>query len=193
MTDLRRLGKRGSYRLGRLAAPPAEDQAPRPRHPSFHLARRGPVGAWVAGVLTATGLIAAASVLGWWFVPFIVGVAAGPVSRWGRLPLRTAAVTLLAAATVGWGVPLAWVATVRPAGTAARTAAALAGAPPHTGVLIAAALLVAAAEAVAGLGLGRAVTPLPRGLIAPRRRFTRAAAGRVPDWPAPRGGAPSPA
>ena len=48
MADPRKLGKRGSYRLGKLGAPPA----PRPpwpaaHYPSFARRRRGPAGAWL--------------------------------------------------------------------------------------------------------------------------------------------------
>src|SRR5207237_1418800 len=84
MADLRRLGKRGSYRLGRLGAQPA----------------------------------------------------------------------------AGWGAALWWL--VRgglPEGAVAREIAALAGLPAHAAVAVAITLLVAVIQAVAGLWLGRALTP----------------------------------
>ena len=48
MADPRKLGKRGSYRLGRLGARPVLG-TPRPaaRRPSFTPRRRGPAGAWL--------------------------------------------------------------------------------------------------------------------------------------------------
>lgn len=142
MADLRRLGKRGSYRLG----------APRARVSSWW---------WLAIVLAGTLVIAGAAEFGLWFMPFLAGLAAGlGAARLGwRLRHTLPAVVIMA--LLGWGVPLYWPALVQgqPAGATARVIAALAGLPPHafTGVLVT--LLVAVLQAVAGLWLGRAVTP----------------------------------
>ena len=89
MADLRRLGKRGSYRLGRLGAQPAAPKAPSaPHYPSWAPHHRGPVLLWLLACLAGVVIIAAAAVLGWWFVPFLVGLAAGLAARYGRWRLR---------------------------------------------------------------------------------------------------------
>jgi len=163
VADLRRLGKRGSYRLGRLGAPPAERAAPPgPHYPSFAPGHRGPAWGWALGCVAGAGVIAGGTTFGWWFVPFVVGIAAGIAARYGRWRLRVTmpAVALMAAA--GWGVPLGWSAWRGSAvGATARVVAALAGLPPHAAVAIAATLLVAVLQALCGLWLGRALTPRP--------------------------------
>lgn len=163
MADVRRLGKRGSYRLGRLGVPPpGPGRAPRAHYPSFLPARRGPASAWVLGGLAGVAVVAAGAALGWWFVPFLAGVAAGVAGRFGRLRLRTALPAILVIAAAGWAVPLAW-AMVRglPVQAVARTVAALAGLPAHASVVLALTLLVAMLQAAAGLWVGRVLTPRP--------------------------------
>lgn len=160
MADLRRLGKRGAYRLGRLGRPPEQAAAPEPHYPSFAPRHRGPVLAWLAGWVAATAAIAAGALAGWWYLPFLAGLAAGLAARWGRWPLRVTlpAVTVMAAA--GWGLALGWL--VRdglPERAVAREIAALAGLPAHAYVVIAVTLLVAVIEGLAGLWLGRATLP----------------------------------
>jgi hypothetical protein len=105
-------------------------------------------------------VIAGGTTFGWWFVPFVVGIAAGIAARYGRWRLRVTmpAVTLMAA--VGWGIPLGWSAWRGSAvGATARVVAALAGLPPHAAAAIAFTLLVAVIQALAGLWLGRALVP----------------------------------
>lgn len=163
MADPRRLGKRGSYRLGRLGAPAPERVRPRgPRYPSFAPGHRGPASGWVLGCLAGVVVIAAGTAFGWWFVPFVVGVAAGIAARYGHWRRRVAlvAVTLMAAA--GWGIPLLWSAWRGSAvGATARVVAALAGLPPHAVVAIAATLLVAVIQGLLGLWLGQVLSPRP--------------------------------
>jgi hypothetical protein len=162
MTDLRRLGKRGSYRLGRLGAPSAAAQPPRVHYPAFRPARRGRPSGWLAAGLAATVLVAAGASLGWWFVPFLVGLVGGLASRYGRLRLPTAAAAMLLVAAVGWAVPLAWAAAAGlPVRKVAAAVAALAGLPAHASVIIAVTLLVAVLQASAGLWVGRALGPRP--------------------------------
>jgi len=159
-----RLGKRGSYRLGGLAQQGIGRPAPpRPFRPSFTRPyHAGPVWAWVLASLAGTGLIAGGAALGAWFTPFVVGLATGVAARWGgwRLPVTGPAVLFMAAG--GWGLAL-WVPALAglPVGATARTIAALAGLPPHAAVAIAVTLAVSVAQALAGLWLGRALTPRP--------------------------------
>jgi hypothetical protein len=145
MADLRRLGKRGSYRLGS-----SRD-------------RVGP-GWWLVIVLAGALVIAGGTELGLWFVPFLAGLAVGLLL--GRLGwrLRHTLPAVLVMALLGWGVPLYWPAIVsgQPAGATARVIAALAGVPPHAVFGVVFTLLVGVLQAVVGLWLGRAVQPGPR-------------------------------
>ncbi len=165
MTDLRRLGKKGSYRLGRLGVPPPGPQQQfRPHYPSFRRTYRGPLTAWLAGGLAAVAVIALGAAAGWWFVPFVAGLAAGVVSRAGGLRLRAAGPAVLVIAAAGWAVPLAWAAARGlPVLGVARTVAALAGLPAHASVIVGLTLLVAVLQAEAGLWLGRVATSRQRG------------------------------
>ena len=91
-----------------------------------------------------------------WFVPFIVGVAAGVASlRWRRM-----VVLAVFAAVAGWAIPM-WLLALRglPAGATARAIASLAGLPPYAAVTIVATLLLAALQALAGAWLTRALLP----------------------------------
>jgi len=161
VAELRRLGKRGSYRLGRLGAPPSVPKAPPdPHYPSFAPHHRGPVVLWLLACLAGVVIIVATALLGWWFVPFLVGLAAGLAARYGRWRLRVTLPATVVVAAAGWGAALWWL--VRgglPEGAVAREIAALAGLPPHAPVAVAATLLVAVIQAVAGLWLGRALAP----------------------------------
>ena len=162
MTDPRKLGKRGSYRLGRLGAPSAT-RAPWPtaHYPSFAPQRRGPAIAWLLACLAGTVLVAAGALAGWWFLPFVAGLAAGLAVRFGRLRLRTALAAAVAVAAAGWGATLAWLALRDglPEVAVARSIAALAGLPASAAAAIAVTLLVAVVQAAVGLWLGRALAP----------------------------------
>jgi hypothetical protein len=142
--DFKRLGKRGSYRLGRLRAQGvAHSQPPSPFRPRFtRRDHRWPVSVWLLGYLAGVLLIIAGAAIGWWFVPFAAGVLAGLVNWIGRWPTRIAL-------------------RGQPYGAQARVIAALLGLPAYSAVGVAVTLLVAAAQAVAGYWLGRALTPLP--------------------------------
>jgi hypothetical protein len=162
--DLKRLGKRGSYRLGRLRAQGiAAPGRSAPFRPSFTRPRhRGPTLAWLAAGLAGTLVIAGGAAAGLWFVPFAAGLAAGLANRIGgwRARVMMLAVTIMAIA--GWAIPLGWFAlTGEPAGATARVIAALLGLPAFatTGVVVT--LAVAVAQALAGLWLGRALAPHP--------------------------------
>jgi hypothetical protein len=115
-----------------------------------------PALAWVLGVVVLAAIVAVTAWAGAWFVPFIAGVGAGVASlRWRRMVLLAAA-----AAVAGWAVPL-WVQALRglPIGATARAIAGLAALPPYAGVTIAATLLLAALQALAGAWLARALLP----------------------------------
>jgi hypothetical protein len=115
----------------------------------------GPLG-WAAAFVVLAAVVAATAEAGAWFVPFIVGVAAGVASlRWRRM-----VVLAVFAAVVGWAIPL-WALALRglPAGATARAIASLAGLPPYATVTIVATLLLAALQALAGAWLTRALLP----------------------------------
>jgi hypothetical protein len=165
MADLRKLGKRGAYRLGVLGSPPAAPGRPAsPHYPSWVPGHRGPVTLWLLGCLAAVVVIAAAAAIGWWFMPFLAGLAGGIASHLGRWRLRSTLLATVLVAVLGWAVALGWQAWHAGAVRAtARVLAALAGLPAHSPVGIAATLLVAVLQALAGLWLGRALFPrLPR-------------------------------
>jgi hypothetical protein len=161
MADLRRLGRRGSYRLGRLGLPPAAPAAPpAPRYPSWAPHHRGPASLWLLACLAGVALVAAGALAGLWFMPFLAGVAAGVAARYGRWRLRTALAAAAAMAAAGWGLALWWlVLHGMPDGAVAREIAALAGLPPYAALVVAVAVLIAVVQAAVGLWLGRALAP----------------------------------
>jgi hypothetical protein len=161
VADLRRLGRRGSYRLGRLAAPPpAPVRLPPAHHPSFVPRRRGAAGLWLLAWLAGAAIVAAAAVFGWWFVPFLAGVGAGLASRYARAGLLVALLAGGTAAAAGWGAALWWqVLHGLPEGATARVIAALAGLPTYAAVAVAVTLCVAIVQAAAGVWLARALIP----------------------------------
>lgn len=166
MTDVKRLGKRGSYRLGRLRAQGIINVAPPvPFRPSFTRPRhRGPTSAWLLAAVGGVAVIAGGAVVGLWFAPFVVGFLAGLANRIGGWRARVMATAVAVMAVAGWGIPLWWPALHgTPAGSTARVIAALAGLPPYAFVGVVVTLLVAVAQALVGLWLGRALTPRPAG------------------------------
>jgi hypothetical protein len=157
MADVRRLGKRGAYRLGELRMP--AKPAPRPpalREPSFRPRRsRVWVLAWLIACAGTAALLGLGAASGLWFLPFLAGIAAGA----GPWRVRPALGLVVPAVAVGWGAALWWPArSGAPVGATARVIAALAGLPPYAVVGVAAALLVGIAQAVVAVWLARAVT-----------------------------------
>ena len=114
-------------------------------------------------------VVAATAAAGAWFVPFVAGVAAGLLSL--RRPGVVVAAVL--GAVAGWALPL-WILALRgyPAGATAHAIAALAGLPPYAAVTIAATLLLAALQALAGAWLARAFAPA-RSITPARESRTR--------------------
>ena len=162
MADPRRLGRRGSYRLGRMGAPPAPRTPwPAANYPTWATRRRGPVFLWLLACLAGALIVAVGALAGWWFLPFLAGLGTGLAAHYGRLRLRITLPAAVAVAVVGWGAALAWLALRDglPEVTVARTIAALAGLPASAAVAIAVTLVVAALQAAAGLWLGRALAP----------------------------------
>lgn len=171
VADLRRLGQRGSYRLGtrrlggdggaRLSGR-AGRASPAPhvlKGTAFSPSRGRPrFGWWLATVLSGAVVIAVAAEFGAWFVPFAAGLIIGLATRRASWRLRHTVPAVLVMALAGWGLPLLWQAVRgEPIGATARVVAALAGLPPHAVVGVVFTLLVAGLQALAGLWLGRAV------------------------------------
>jgi hypothetical protein len=160
--EFRRLGKRGSYRLGQLRAQGiATVERPVPFQPQFiRPYHRWPALVWLLGLLAGSLLIVGGAAAGWWFAPFLVGVLAGLANWIGAWCLRVALPAVAVMAAAGWGAPLAW-AEVRGQhdGAAARVIAAAIGLPASAAITIAVTALVAVAQVLAGYWLGRALTP----------------------------------
>jgi hypothetical protein len=163
MGELRRLGKRGAYGLGELRRDARPDSGrTSPQHRLSFANRRSPRRAalWLAACAAAAALIAAAAEAGLWFAPFVAGLAAGAVTRRTTWRKRSAVPAVSVAAAAGWAAPLYWSAlTGAPEGATARTLAALAGIPPYAAIAVAATLLIAVIQALAGLWLATALTP----------------------------------
>jgi hypothetical protein len=163
--EFRRLGKRGSYRLGQLRAQGVRE-APRPIpfQPQFMRPdHRWPVSVWLLGVLAGVLMIAGAAKAGWWFAPFVVGALAGVANRIGAWRARVAVPAIIVMAAAGWGVPLVWAELHgRPYGAMARVIATLLGMRASAVNGFAVTLLVAVAQVVVGYWLGRSLTPHPK-------------------------------
>ena len=157
MADPLRLGKRGAYRLGELRTTgPRPGRPPARREPSFRSRRsRGPALAWLAVWAVTAALLGLGAALGWWFLPFAAGIAAGA----GTWRTRPALGLVVLAVAVGWGAALWWPAlSGAPAGATARTIAALGGLPPFAAVGVAATLLMGILQVLVALWLARALT-----------------------------------
>jgi hypothetical protein len=163
-SEVDRIGKRGSYRLGGLGPPAgAQPAPPRPFQPQFvRPQHRGSASGWILAAGTATILVTGAALAGIWYMPFVVGFATGAVMRWGgwRLRVTVPAVTVMTVA--GWGAAL-WVSALRglPVGATARAIAVVAGLPGVAALTVAITLAVSALLGLAGLWLGRALAPRP--------------------------------
>jgi hypothetical protein len=164
-TEFRRLGKYGSYRLGRLRTQGVRAvDGPARFRPSFaRNPRRGPASAWLLGLILVALSIAGLALAGWWFAPFVAGLAAGLANRVGGWRSRIALPAVAATAMAGWVIPLAWQAAGgQSAGRAQlRTLTGPLGLHAHASTAVALALIVAGVQAVAGYWLGRALTPRP--------------------------------
>jgi hypothetical protein len=157
-----RLGKRGSYRLGGLGVPgPGTPDSPRAFRPSFAPPQhRGSALGWLLAAILGILLIAAGAMLGLWYMPFLLGLAAGVAMRWGQWRLRVTIPAVLIMAAAGWATAL-WAEAMRgmPLGPTARTIAQVAGLPAATALIVGITLAVSVVQGLAGLWLGRALAP----------------------------------
>ena len=161
--DFKRLGKRGSYGLGQLRTQGVPGRQPVRFRPRFARPyHRWPVFAWLLGLLAGVLLIAGGAAIGWWFMPFVVGLVAGLANYVGRWPTRLALPAVAVISAAGWVAPLWWsVLGGGPYGVVARVIAALLGLPAFAAVGMVLTVLIAVAQGLAGYWLGRAMTPLP--------------------------------
>jgi hypothetical protein len=162
--EFKRLGKRGSYRLGDLRARGGRVPArPVPFRPWFSRPdHRLPVSGWLLLLLLGAVVIAVSAVPGWWFMPFAMGLVAGVANRAGNWRTRVALPAVALMGAFGWGLPLCWqTAAGQPYATVAREVAALAGLPGGAMTGLACTVLLAVLQAVVGYWLGRALTPRP--------------------------------
>jgi hypothetical protein len=142
----------------------AADSVPRPGGRSGQAgvqapARRGLLW-WIAAIVLAAALVAWGSVIGLWYLPFTAGVLLGVATRLGRLGLIAGATGLVLLGPGAWGAVLAAMTLHGEAiGATARIAAAIAGLPPLAALTVILTLLIASLQAIAGLWLGRALTP----------------------------------
>jgi hypothetical protein len=115
-------------------------------------------------VKLAAGLVAlvagaAGAWLGAWWLPFVVGVAAGSLRKARGMKVVLPAVV---GAVAGWLLPV-WVLALRgqPVGATARAIAGLAGLPPYSGVTLGVLALLAALQVWVGAWLARAIPVTP--------------------------------
>src|SRR5262245_28101326 len=159
--EFRRLGKPGAYRLGLLRTQGlAVRRPPTPFRARFARPRglrwRAPV--WLLGLLASVAVIAAATTVGWSFVPLLAGLAAGAANRASRWPPRVALPAVAGMAAAGWIAPFLLPNVPGNAGGAlVRTAGALTGLPGDAVGVIALTALIAVLQALAGYCLASAV------------------------------------
>ena len=151
-----------------MASPAAEPLAA----PPARRAAAGPLARRLAVLVVAAAASALGAWLGAWWVPFLVGLAAGALGRVGALGQargpgrargprpRGGVLPALAGVILGWAIPI-WALALdgQPVGATGRAIAALAGLPPYAGVTVAVVLLLAALQVLAGAWLARGVIP----------------------------------
>jgi hypothetical protein len=126
-----------------------------------------PLALRLAALVVAAAATALGAWLGGWWVPFLVGLAAGAL---GRARARGVVIPAVAGAILGWAIPLwALALDAQPVGATAKVIAGLAGLPPYAWVTVTVVLLLAALQVLAGAWLARGVIP--------RRAPERAEAG----------------
>jgi hypothetical protein len=161
-SELSRLGKRGSYRLGMLAPQGVgRPGPPKQFRPSFaRPTRSGPAWTPIVAALVGVGLIAVGARAGLWFIPFVVGFVSGIAARFAGWRLATSMGAVVLMSALGWGAVLVDLALQGlPAGATAKTLAGIAGLPAYAVVGVGMTLAVAVLLGLVGLWLGRALTP----------------------------------
>jgi hypothetical protein len=128
----------------------------------------GPLTLRLGAFVVAVAVTALGAWLGAWWVPFVVGLAAGALGRAAARRVgvlragvpRGAVLPAAAGAIIGWLIPL-WALALdgQPVGATARVIAALAGLPPYAGVAVTVVALLAALQVLAGAWLARGVIP----------------------------------
>lgn len=112
---------------------------------------------WLLGLLASVAVIAAATAIGWSFVPLLAGLAAGAANRAGGWPPRVALPAVAGMAAAGWIAPFLLHAVPAGAGGAlARTASVLTGLPGDAVGVVALTALIAVLQALAGYCLASA-------------------------------------
>lgn len=116
--------------------------------------------AWACAI-SGVAFVALSTLGHLWFAPFVAGVILGGVTRWRQARARAAVGLVVAAALVGWAVPLLWQAVAgRPVVGTAGVVAALAGLPASGWLIIAVTLLVGGGQGLIGVWTGRALVGL---------------------------------
>lgn len=170
--EFKRLGKDRAYRLGQLRTQGVPQlQVPAPFRPQFvRPYHRWSAAVWLVGLLIGVLLIMGGAAIGWWFMPFVVGLLAGAANWVGRWPAKVAVPAVVIAAAVGWAVPLSYsMAHGQGHDTIARITATQVGLPGTAAAGVTLSIAVAVAQAVVGYWLGRAVTPRPARYLAPEQ------------------------
>jgi hypothetical protein len=104
---------------------------------------------------------ALAAAVDWWFMPFVVGIATGVITR--RRPAGRGLAVACAAGVAGWGLPLLWAAVHgAPIVATAHVVAALAGLPAASWIPLLAGALTAVLQAMSGYLLGRVLAGVLR-------------------------------
>ena len=122
-----------------------------------------PLALRLAVLVVAAAATAIGAWLGAWWVPFLVGLAAGALGRAragaGGRP-RGGVLPAVAGAILGSAIPL-WALALdgQPVGATAKVIAGLAGLPPYAWVTVTVVLLLAALQVLAGAWLARGVIP----------------------------------
>jgi hypothetical protein len=157
-SEVKRLGKRGSYRFGWLRVEGPEPRPlPAPRQPTFRRRRLGSKLGWVFWCCAAAAALwAGASRYGLWWLPLVAGLLAG--LRCARA--RSAVLWVVLAVCAGWGVALWW---PPHAASTVRVVTALARLAPNVSIGAGDTLLAGVVEGI--------VTALLARLLHRRRRF----------------------
>jgi hypothetical protein len=175
--EFKRLGKDRAYRLGRLRTQGVPQlQPPAPFRPHFvRPYHRWPAAVWLAGLIVGALLIMGGAAIGWWFMPFVIGLLAGAANWIGQWPARVAVPAVVIAGAVGWAVPLSYaMANGQWHDTTARITATQVGLPGTAAAGVTLSIAVAVAQTLVGYWLGRAITPRPaRYLTAEQAEFGR--------------------
>lgn len=165
--EFRRLGKPGAYRLGLLRAQGiSARKPPTPFRARFARRRdhRWPAQVWLLSLLLSIAVIAAATAIGWSFVPLLAGLGAGVANRAGGWPPRIALPAVAGMAAAGWIVPfLLRNVPGNAGGSLARAAGAVTGLPGDAFGVVALTALIAVVQALAGYCLASAFTPDDQG------------------------------